>query len=145
MKGGITISNFKEEYAEREHFTLSVPPKTLNLARNWYKDDDCTTVSEYIGRAIEFYSGYVASGKNQNYFPRIVISTLQSIIQGSEDRQCRQLYRVAVELSMLMNVLAATNHFSKDEIRALRESCEEEVKKLNGTLRLDDAVRWQNS
>ena len=43
------------------------------------------------------------------------------------------------------NIIAATNHFSKEEVRELRESCEEEVKRLNGTLRLDDAVRWQNS
>ena len=56
-----------------------------------------------------------------------------------------EYYRIAVELSMLLNIVAATNHFSKEEVRQLRESCEEEVKRLNGTLRLDDAVRWQSS
>lgn len=30
-------------------------------------------------------------------------------------------------------------------VRKLRESCEEQVKRINGTIRLDDAVRWQNS
>ena len=96
-------------------------------------------------KAIEFYSGYVANKKTPNYLPTIVISTLKNILACSDDRRGAQLYRIAVELSVLLNIIAATNHFSKEEVRELRESCEEEVKRLNGTLRLDDAVRWQNS
>lgn len=69
----------------------------------------------------------------------------ENILACSDDRRGAQLYRIAVELSVLLNIIAATNHFSKEEVRELRESCEEEVKRLNGTLRLDDAVRWQNS
>ena len=51
----------------------------------------------------------------------------------------------AVELAVLMNVIAASNGFSGEDVRKLRESCEEQVKRINGTIRLDDAVRWQNS
>lgn len=40
----------------------------------------------------------------------------------------------------IMNV-----HIFKIGVRKLRESCEEQVKRINGTIRLDDAVRWQNS
>ena len=87
----------------------------------------------------------VANKKTPNYLPTIVISTLKNILACSDDRRGAQLYRIAVELSVLLNIIAATNHFSKEEVRELRESCEEEVKRLNGTLRLDDAVRWQNS
>lgn len=130
---------------DRVHFTLSIPPETMQLARDYYQIDDCGNISEYIGKAIEFYSGYVANRKTPNYLPTIVISTLKNILACSDDRRGAQLYRIAVELSVLLNIIAATNHFSKEEVRELRESCEEEVKRLNGTLRLDDAVRWQNS
>ena len=87
----------------------------------------------------------MASEHNPSYLPRIVISTLKNIIRDSENRQCTQLYRVAVELAVLMNVIAASNGFSGEDVRKLRESCEEQVKRINGTIRLDDAVRWQNS
>lgn len=142
------MMNLSKKYCvneNREHFTLSLPPKTLQLARDFYEMDNCGNISEYIGKAIEFYSGYVANHKNANYLPNIVISTLKNILACSDDRRGAQLYRIAVELSMLLNIVAATNHFSKEEVRQLRESCEEEVKRLNGTLRLDDAVRWQSS
>lgn len=130
---------------KKKRFSVYVSDSTLETARKWYEADNCGSISEYVGKAIDFYNGYVSSQKNPNYMPRIVISTLKNIIEESENRQCSQLYRVAVELSLLLNILAASNNFSKDDVRALRESCEEEVKKLNGTLRLDDAIRWQNS
>ena len=42
---------------DRVHFTLSIPPETMQLARDYYQIDDCGNISEYIGKAIEFYSG----------------------------------------------------------------------------------------
>ena len=117
----------------------------LDMARQWYQQDNCKSLSEYISKAIVFYSGYVANEKNPEYLPKVVISTLKSIVRESEFRQSRQAYRVAVELSLLLNILAATNKFSPEDVRALRETCEDEVKRINGTMCLDEAIRWQDS
>lgn len=56
---------------DRVHFTLSIPPETMQLARNYYQIDDCGNISEYIGKAIEFYSGYVANKKHRTIFRRL--------------------------------------------------------------------------
>ena len=90
-----------------------------------------------------FYAGYVASERNQNYFPNIVISTMKAIMRDSENRQNRNLFRIAVELGMLMNVMAATHDIDKDALEKLRGDCIEEIKRVNGTLSLDTAVKWQ--
>ncbi|MBO4309013.1 MAG: hypothetical protein J5885_04195 [Clostridia bacterium] len=135
----------QEQTEKKERFSVYIYPKTMELARKWCAEDNCASTSEFIEKAISFYSGYVSSGQNTDFFPRAVISTLKAIVRESEERQYSQLYRVAVELSVLMNVLAASNGFAGKDVRALRESCEEEVKRLNGTLRVEDAVRWQNS
>ena len=135
----------EEQKEKKARYSIFVYPKTMELARKWAEDDNCASTSEYIEKAVAFYSGYVASGENTDFFPRAVISTLKGIVRESEERQYMQLYRVAVELSVLMNVLAASNGFSGKDVRALRKSCEEEVKRINGTIRVEDAVRWQNS
>ena len=100
-------------------------------------------MNEFVEKAISFYAGYVASERNQNYFPNIVISTMKSIMRDSENRQNRNLYRIAVELGMLMNVMAATHDIPRDALDKLRGDCEEEIKRINGTLSLDTAVKWQ--
>lgn len=129
----------------KNKFALYIENNVLDMARQWYQQDNCKSLSEYISKAIVFYSGYVANEKNPEYLPKVVISTLKSIVRESEFRQSRQAYRVAVELSLLLNILAATNKFSPEDVRALRETCEDEVKRINGTMCLDEAIRWQDS
>ena len=127
----------------KKRYTFRVNDEVMNLVYKWYQDDNCATLNEFIEKAIRFYAGYVASEHNRNYFPNIVISTMKSIMRDSENRQNRNLFRIAVELGMLMNVMAATHDIPEDALVKLRGDCIEEIKRINGTLSLDTAVEWQ--
>ena len=129
--------------SEKKKFALYVKESTLDVARQWYAQDNCASMSEFIDKAILFYGGYVASEHNQNYLPNIVISTMKSIMRDSENRHNRNLFRIAVELGMLMNIMAATHDIDEDALVKLRGDCIEEIKRINGTLSLDTAVEWQ--
>ncbi|MBQ7293728.1 MAG: hypothetical protein IJW79_08305 [Clostridia bacterium] len=128
---------------KKNKFALYIHDSVLDIARQWYERDNCSSMSEFIEKAIQFYGGYVASEHNPNYFPNIVISTMKSIMRDSENRQNRNLFRIAVELGMLMNVMAATHDIPEDALVKLRGDCIEEIKRINGTLSLDTAVEWQ--
>ena len=65
-------------------------------------------------------------------------------MRDSENRHNRNLYRIALELSMLMNVMAATHHIPEKSLDKLRGECEEEIRRINGSISLDTAVKWQN-
>ena len=135
----------KKEWERKRKFALYIKPSILKIAESWYEEDNCGSVSEFIEKAIQFYGGYVSTEQNPNYLPGIVISTLKAIIQSSDDRQNRMLFKIAVELSMMMNVLATMNeNISREDLDSLRGHCVEEVKRINGCLSLNDAYRWQN-
>ena len=51
---------------------------------------------------------------------------------------------LGIDLGMLMNVMAATHEIPQDALVKLRGDCEEEIKRINGTLSLDTAVKWQS-
>ena len=53
------------------------------------------------------------------------------------------LFKLAVEQAMMMNVLAANYDIAPETLARLRGSCVQEVKRLNGTFSLEDAVDWQ--
>lgn len=133
----------KDENDGKKRYNFRIQDDTMVLIQQWYKADNCTTMNEFVEKAIRFYAGYVASAHNPDYFPSIVIATMKSIMRDSENRYNRNLYRIAVEMSMLMNVMAATMDIPKDTLGTLRRECEEEVKRINGTLSLDTAVKWQ--
>ncbi len=44
---------------------------------------------------------------------------------------------------MMMNVLAAGMEIPDEQLHALRGQCVQNVKKTNGSVTLDDAVRYQ--
>lgn len=127
----------------KRKFALWIDDSTLELARNLYKDDNCSSQSEFIAKAIVFYAGYLSSEQNTKYLPNIVTSTLKSIVRESDNRTGKLLFKLAVEQAMTMNVLAATQDIDESSLSRLRGYCVEEVKRINGLFSFETAVDWQ--
>ena len=104
--------------------------------------DNSKKTSEFIENAIKFYCGYLKNS-TQDYVPAIVLTTLKSIMADSENRHNGSLYRIAVELCMIKNILAIRNGIGDITLNKLRGDCESEVRKINGTISYEDAIRWQ--
>ena len=56
---------------------------------------------------------------------------------------CRLLFKLAVKLDMVMNVLAAGMEIPEEDLERLRGRCVREVKSTNGSVTLKDAVDYQ--
>ncbi len=54
------------------------------------------------------------------------------------------LFKMAVELAMLENVMAATYDIDESLLQRLRGMCVQDVKAINGKISFEDAVRYQN-
>ena len=135
----------EKQLLPKKRYHFRVQESTLEVVDLWYKQDHCSTYNEFIEKAILHYAGFLANEKNPNYLPSIVVSTLKSILKESDARQNRNLFRMAVELSMVMNILASQEGISEIALDRLRGDCITEVKKLNGVISMDTAVEWQNS
>jgi hypothetical protein len=129
---------------DKTRFALYAKNSTLDMVTSMYKDDNCRSKSEYIEKAIIFYSGFLSSNKNSKYLPNVVTSTVKATVEESEDRLARILFKLAVELAVTMNVVAYTNDISQETLSRVRGECVDEVKRLNGTFSFDDAYHWQN-
>lgn len=99
---------------------------------------------KFIEKAILFYCGYLASTEYRAYLPGVIVSTMQGSLDSLEDRMASLLFKIAVELCMVLHVTAAANQIDEDTLSRLRGLCVEEVKRLRGAVRLEDAVRFQN-
>jgi len=129
-------------FQNKEKFALWVYPETMEKVRKTYKDANCRSQSEFIEQAIEFYWGYLTAKGNTNYLSPIILSTIQGTLNCVEDRLARLLFKLAVEMSMTMHVLAAQGDVDEDTIKRLRGYCVEEVKRINGRISFDKA--WQH-
>ncbi len=132
-----------EEKEERKRFTLWTSGTTLDIVERYRREDNCTTQSEFIEKAIVFYVGYLSSKENKSYLPSVVVSTLKGIVAESDNRQSKLLFKLAVEMAIMMNLMAASQEVDKLELERLRGECVKEVKRLNGSFSFDDALEWQ--
>ena len=128
---------------DKQKFPLWAKPETLQSVKENYQSDNCRSQSEFIERAILFYIGYLTADRPKSYLPNMFLSTMKSIVRESNNRMGRLLFKLAVEISMLLNVAASMWDIDKSELTRLRGNCIEEVKRINGTISFDDAVDWQ--
>ena len=128
---------------DKQKFPLWAKPETLQSVKEIYQSDHCRSQSEFIERAILFYIGYLTADRPKSYLPNMFLSTMKSIVRESNNRMGRLLFKLAVEISMLLNVTASMWDIDKSELARLRGNCIEEVKRINGTISFDDAVDWQ--
>ena len=128
---------------DKQKFPLWAKPETLQSVKEIYQSDNCRSQSEFIEKAILFYIGYLTADRPKSYLPNMFLSTMKSIVRESNNRMGRLLFKLAVEISMLLNVAASMWDIDKSELASLRGNCIEEVKRINGTISFDDAVDWQ--
>lgn len=127
----------------KRKFALWIRESTLEKVKKLYKGDNCSSQSEFIEKAVLFYTGYLSAEDNKSYLPNVVTSTLKGIVAESDNRQNRMLFKLAVEMAVMMNVVASTQDIDKVSLERLRGECVKEVKRLNGSFSFDDALEWQ--
>lgn len=130
-------------FENKKKFALWVYPDTLEKIEEIYRSDDCESKSEFIEKAIHFYIGYLTSEDKKGYLPSVVTSTLKSIVAESDNRQNRMLFKLAVEIAIMQNLMASLNEIDPLSLERLRGECVQEVKRLSGGFTFEDALTWQ--
>ena len=128
---------------EKVRKSIWVHKSTLDrLDANW-KQDDCRSKGEFVERAILHYIGMLETDRNYEYLSPVIISSLKSVTDESDTRILRLLFKNAVELAVMNNILAFKYDIPEEDIHRVRDACVGEVHKLNCNFKLEDAVKWQ--
>ena len=64
----------------KEKFALWLTPETKEQVKQLYREDDCKSQSEYIEKAIQFYSGYVQTKNAGDYLPKVLFKMIDEIM-----------------------------------------------------------------
>lgn len=124
-------------------FALRISPEMQELVKELCPRDNCQTQNEFIERAIRFYAGYVSGKEAMEYLPPALVSAIRAAVKASEDRLSRLLFKLAVEMDMMMNILAAGMELTDEDLRELRPRCVREVKETRGRISFEDAWEYQ--
>ena len=118
-------------------------PDMIKTMEAMMQAKDMKNHTEFVSQAVDFYIGYLSSQNSTAFLSQNLLGAIQGTLQNTENRVANNLFRLSVEISMMMHLLATTLEVTDDELRNLRGRCVAEVKKTRGKIKLDDAVQFQ--
>ena len=103
------------------------------------------TRTAYIEAALKLYNQYIDGECPLEFLAPAFSSMFDASIKSFEDHISRNIFKIAVELAKVLNVLAAVHDIDDNTLKELQIKCVDEVRKINGILDFNDAVKYQKS
>ncbi len=129
----------------RERVVAYLTPAQIAELRMLQGKENMKNDSEFISNAVTFYSGYLQS-QNASTFLCHVITDFIEVFIGNKLRYIQtNLYRLAVEIDMMMHLIAATVDVDDKTLEALRKTAEKDVQRMRGNIKVEKAMRFQRS
>ncbi len=129
----------------KEKMAVYFQPETIKKIEQEYREDNCSSKTEFIEKAVKFYIGYLRQQDEVNYLSPMITETMKAQIKGTEQRLARLMFKVAVELGKLSHMTAAMNDVDDETLKSLHAMCVTEVRKINGIIDYEDAVEYQQN
>ena len=129
---------------DKVRFQMRISPETDQKIAAAMKLANSQSKNEFVENALIFYCGYLSAKNSDDFLPPALVSAMCGTVQDSENRIARLLFKMTVELSMMMNVLAVGLEINADDLDRLRGQCVRDVKKSNGSITFKDTVAFQN-
>ena len=133
-----------EKKAARVRFPLRLSQDTDSLVKAAMLRDNCQSQNEFIEKAIRFYAGHIAARDGVTALSESLVSVIRGTLDDSENRIARLLFKLAVELSMTMHVVAANKGVGDMPLARLRGKCVEDVRKSIGSVNMEKINEYQN-
>lgn len=128
---------------EEIRFTIRLSKEQHDIVNALFPQDNCRSQNEFVEKAIQFYAGYLATENAMDYLSTVLLTVMKGVVQSSENRLSRALFKQAVAVGMLTKIVGTYEGLDASMLTKLRGDVVEELKRTNGTLKLEDVVREQ--
>ncbi len=120
-------------------------PHIIKICDDNLKLANVTSRNDFIEEAVKFYAGYLNSKDNVNYLNEVIENTLTNKLSLLEQDLSKTIFKMSVEISMMMNVIAATNNIDNQTLNDLRSKCIKDVKESSGKISFNEIMKFQNT
>lgn len=119
-------------------------PETEKKISSHLEAANCKSASELVEKAINFYCGYLDTKNDSEYLPIVMLDAIDGMMKLAMQPINRNLFKLAVEVSIASNVAALDAGIAEEDITRLRSKITEIVKRENGAISFETAHRTQN-
>ena len=128
----------------KQRVSLYLDKQTVKTVDMFIKKHGLHSRNEFFERAAENLIADEAIKTGGDVMSEKLAKAVENV---SEDAKAisKGLFRYAVQLEMLMRVIAKTNHFTDDELEEMRREAVNNVRRTRGRIKLEDIAKgWYN-
>ena len=126
-------------------FPLWLMPETKATVERLYRQDGCSSQSEFMEKAIQFYCGYLQSEYAGDFLPEILGETLEAILSMFGDRIGRLLFKQTVEHNVMNHILACDTDIDAATYQKMRGMSYQEVVQTHGQISFPEVLRKEKA
>ena len=112
-------------------------PEQWRLCTQMCQEFGYKNYSEFLREAIDFYADWKMRGTTEKVITPEIESIVKTIIEKTEDRISRLLFKNTVELHLLTRLIYHDFNYKPEEVQAVRNEAIRLVGDTNGSLNLD--------
>ena len=129
----------------KQRVSLYLDKKTMQVVDSFIKKNGLHSRNEFFERAAENLIADEAIKAGGDVMSEKLAKAVENVSEDNAKAISKGLFRYAVQLEMLMRVIAKTNYFTDDELEDMRREAINNVRRTRGKIKLNDIAKgWYN-
>ena len=130
---------------DKQRVSLYLDKETVKTVDVFIKKHGYRSKNEFFERAAENLIADEAIKSGGDVMSEKLAKAVENVSEDNAKAISKGLFRYAVQLEMLMRVIAKKNHFTDDELEDMRREAINNVRRTRGKIKLEDIAKgWYN-
>ena len=129
----------------KQRVSLYLDKKTVKTVDTFIKKHGFHSRNEFFEKAVENLIADEAIKAGGDVMSEKLAKAVENVSEDNAKAISKGMFRYAVQLEMLMRVIAKANHFTDDELEDMRREAINNVRRTRGRIKLEDIAKgWYN-
>ena len=130
-----------ENKSAKNRLTFRPSDETRQRIEQWYRADNCSSLNDFIEKAVNDYIDRLVINGDNRVLPTAITSAIDGRLGLLEKNLSSLSFNHAVELDMIVSIVAEAFNFSREDMTRLRAQSVKNVKATNGCISLKKRVQ----
>ncbi len=127
--------------SKKDKLAVYLTPEQKAELEQRYHEDGSRSMTAFVGRALDFYLGYLSAQDAGLFLPAAIRSCINGRLGTMENRMASLMFKLTVEVDMCMSILADCTQLDEEYLRRKRSESVERAKHTNGQIHFAQIAR----
>ena len=128
----------------KSRLTFRPSDETRQRIEQWYKADNCNSLNDFIEKAVNNYIDRLEIHDDNCLLPIAISSAINGRLGLLEKNLSSLSFNHAVELDMIVSIVAEAFNFSREDMKQLRAQSVKNVKNTSGRISLEKRTQQRD-